>query len=120
MSTNSNTPFASVGLTLKSKYNMSKRAEERALEAYPYSPTEVNLFGHKTITADGNSCDRAKYLKGYEQAEKDTIERVVAWLKIHAGDYIVNMTSSYPDAPFKAVIGGKCWEDMKKAMEGEK
>lgn len=50
---------------------MSSKAEERALEAYPYSPTEVNLFGHKTITADGNSCDRAKYQKGYEQAEKD-------------------------------------------------
>ncbi len=50
---------------------MSKRAEERALEAYPYSPTEVNLFGHKTIVADGNSCDRAKYRAGYEAAEKD-------------------------------------------------
>lgn len=50
---------------------MSKRAEERGLEAYPYFPTEVNLFGHKTITADGNSCDRAKFIKGYEQAEKD-------------------------------------------------
>lgn len=41
------------------------------MKAYPYSPTEVNLFGHKTITADGNSCDRAKYRAGYEQAEKD-------------------------------------------------
>ena len=50
---------------------MSKKAEEQALEAYPYSPTEVNLFGHKTIVADGNSCYRAKYRTGYEQAEKD-------------------------------------------------
>lgn len=47
------------------------KAEERALEAYPYFPTEVNLFGHKTITADGNSHDRAIYIRGYEQAEKD-------------------------------------------------
>lgn len=50
---------------------MSKRAEEKALEAYPYFPTEVNLFGHKTITADGNSHYRGIYIKGYELAEKD-------------------------------------------------
>ena len=56
---------------------MSKRAEERALEAYPYFPTEVNLFGHKTITADGNSHDRAIYIKGYEQAEKD-----LGWISV--------------------------------------
>lgn len=47
------------------------KAEQRALEAYPYFPTEVNLFGHKTITADGNSHYRSIFIKGYEQAEKD-------------------------------------------------
>lgn len=59
------------------------------------------------------------FLNGYEQAEKDTIERAVAWLKEHAEDYIVNMTASYPDAPFDAIVGGKCWDDLKKAMEEE-
>lgn len=55
------------------------KAEERGYETYPYFPTEVNLFGHKTITADGNSHDRAIYIEGYEQAEKDlslTIEDI--------------------------------------------
>ena len=69
---------------------MSKRAEQRALEAYPYSPTEVNLFGHKTITADGNSCDRAKYLKGYEQAEKDFAELLKERIKTYEGIYEEN------------------------------
>lgn len=55
---------------------MSKRAEEAALKAYPYFPTEVNLFGHKTITADGNSCYRGIYIKGYDQAVKDTIQMI--------------------------------------------
>lgn len=65
---------------------MSKRAEDAALKAYPYYPTEVNLFGHKTITADGNSCDRGKYREGYEQAEKDlalTAEDIKQIIKIH-------------------------------------
>lgn len=49
-----------------------------------------------------------------EQMMKDAVE----WLKAHANDYILNCTESYPDAPFKAIIGGKCWEDFTKAMEG--
>ena len=59
------------------------------------------------------------YRAGYEQAEKDTIERAIAWLKANAVNYIYNYTDSYPDAPFRATIGGKCWEDLKKAMEEE-
>lgn len=82
---------------------MSKRAEEAALKAYPYDYPE-----------------REGYKKGYEQAEKDTIERAVAWLKDNAEKYIAQTTESYPDAPFKAIIGGKCWDDLKKAMEEEK
>lgn len=65
------------------------KAEERALEAYPYFPTEVNLFGHKTITADGNSHDRAIYLKGYEQAEKDLALSIDDIEKIHTFLYAV-------------------------------
>jgi hypothetical protein len=67
------------------------------------------------IPDDADKVDAAKHF--YEQAEKDTIERAVEWLKVHAEDYIVNMTGSYPDAPFNAIIGGKCWDELKKAME---
>lgn len=86
---------------------MSKRAEEAALKAYP-SDTYVG----------GESCRRA-YKEGYEQAEKDTIERAIAWLEKHADDYIVDLTPTYPDAPQQLTIGGKCWEHLKKAIEEE-
>ena len=89
---------------------MSNIAIEKSFDAYPLLELENIERGIK----------RAWYRLGYGQAEKDTIERAVAWLKEHANDYIVNLTPTYPDAPFKAIIGGKCWEDLKKAMEGEK
>ena len=69
------------------------------------------------IPDDADKVEAAKHF--YEQAEKDTIERAVEWLKVHAEDYIVNMTGSYPDAPFNAIIGGKCWDELKKAMKEE-
>lgn len=59
------------------------------------------------------------YRAGYEQAEKDTIERAIAWLKEKAKDYIVDLTPTYPDAPSNIIVGGMCWEDLKKAMEEE-
>ena len=67
------------------------------------------------IPDDADKVEAAKHF--YEQAKKETIERVVEWLKVHAEDYIVNMTGSYPNAPFNAIIGGKCWDELKKAME---
>lgn len=59
------------------------KAEERGYEAYPYFPTEVNLFGHETITADGNTHDRAIYIKGYEQAEKDIHKEIAEIMEKH-------------------------------------
>ena len=95
---------------------MSKRAESAAREAYP----EKDALNKKaTGHYDPNYPRRKAYQQGYEQAEKDMIERAVEWLKVHAEDYIVNMTGSYPDAPFNAIIGGKCWDELKKAMEQE-
>lgn len=89
---------------------MSKRAEKRALEFVPVGQIENHpIYTRKEV--------RKFVEKTYEQAEKDTIERAVEWLKVHAEDYIVNMTGSYPDAPFNAIIGGKCWDELKKAME---
>ena len=57
------------------------------------------------------------FIDGYRKAEEDTIERMVEWLKVHAKNYIVNMTDSYPDAPFDAIIGGECWDELKKVMD---
>ena len=102
---------------------MSKRAEDYANKRFPpdmggeYRPIRG---GYEIIESDFNSDRRFGCKIGYEQAEKDTIERAVAWLKDNAEKYIVQTTESYPDAPFKAIIGGKCWEDLKKAMEEER
>lgn len=49
---------------------MSKRAEEMATKAYP-----VVIEEH--TERDLNKPRRLSYIKGYEQAEKDTIERAV-------------------------------------------
>ena len=49
---------------------MSK-AEQRALEAYPKDIEEyVDINGMKSVV-DNNSWQRAIFLKGYHQAEKD-------------------------------------------------
>ena len=92
------------------------RAEKRAFEKYPklyggspYGPLPVEL----------NIKERQLFIEGYEQAEKDTIERAVEWLEANANKYIVDLTPTYPDAPQELVIGGMCWEDLKKAMEKE-
>ena len=62
--------------------------------------------------------DEDRYMEGYKQAEKDTIERAIQWLITHADDYIVDMeVSRYK--PSKLHVGGMCWEDLKKAMEDE-
>ena len=101
---------------------MSNKALERALDAglkrYP-----ERITGHtKSLLSpselvDANIGKRIVFMEGYKQGEKDTIERAIEWLKVHAKDYIVNMTGSYPDAPFYAIIGGECWDELKKVME---
>ena len=51
---------------------MSK-AEDRALEAYPKDIEEyVDVNGVKSVV-DNNSWQRAIFLKGYHQAEKDNV-----------------------------------------------
>jgi len=46
-------------------------------------------------------------------------EEMIEWLKDNASKYIINTTPSYPDADFNAIIGGKCWEDLKQATKDE-
>lgn len=58
---------------------MSKRAEQAALKAYPVKEAwEGNQYGS---WGDVNTDCRAKYQEGYEQAEKDMIEKVTEWLE---------------------------------------
>lgn len=90
---------------------MSK-AEERALEAYPnmlfpFTPLDLNAYR------------RDAFINGYEQAEKDTIERAIAWLKENTDKYIVDLTPTYPDAPANIIVGGMCWEHLKQELEGK-
>ena len=56
-------------------------------------------------------------LDGYERAKEDLIEKAIAWLTKHVNGYIVNCSESYPDAPFKAVIGDICWEHLKDYLK---
>ena len=62
---------------------MSKQAEEAALKAYPFSKGEVVATGFGSISFDQHYDEREGFIKGYEQAEKDTIERVCDWLEEH-------------------------------------
>ena len=90
---------------------MSKRAEEKALEAYPVKMTPlvyqdlIDQFGGKT-DIDVNTYPRCLFQEGYEQAEKEVIERAVAWLK----DYV----------KYFEIYDEKGIEEFKKAMEEEK
>lgn len=68
---------------------MSKRAEERAIDAwaiYEYREHPKGLY--HTCFVDG-------YKEGYEQAEKNAIERAVAWLDEHFIDGSFNSDRGY-------------------------
>ena len=97
---------------------MSKRAKEAALKALPNYPPETYADEDEYIEVESvRSVQRAFYRKGYEQAEKDTIERAVTWLKDNANKYIVDLTETYPDAPVNIIVGGMCWEDLTKYLK---
>lgn len=82
---------------------MSKRAEQRGLEALPPRWRKTK-DGEGRV--DGALPVRKFYIRAYEQAEKDTIERAVAWLK----DYV----------KYFEIYDEKGIEEFKKAMEEEK
>ena len=77
---------------------MSKRAEDAALKAY-----------ESDIYEGGKSCRRA-YKEGYEQAEKDTIERVVKWLEENGIGY------NYSESSFDSGEPAEMINDLRKAM----
>ena len=55
------------------------------------------------------------FVAGYEQGKKDAIEKACEWLKENAKNYIVNVGVGHYENKF--IVGGKCWEDFRKAME---
>jgi hypothetical protein len=77
------------------------RASEAALKAYP----DKELNGCILIFDE----QRYLYQKGYEQAEKDTIERAIDWLERNYPYYY----------EVKNEIGMTMGEEFRKAMEGE-
>ena len=91
---------------------MSKRAEEAALKAYPQ-------YGDNLISQEGYRLMRTIYAEGYEAAQKDTTERAISWLKEHANKYIVDVGVGYGEngRNVELIVGGMCWEHLKKALE---
>lgn len=105
---------------------MSKRAEEAALEAYPHYTAE-------NITEVTNA--RHFFEKGYETAEKETIERAVAWLEENVWEHTGLDHTELSDA-FRQAMGQEpknyrvrfvdmqvgfypaiTWQDIKKIVE---
>ena len=71
---------------------MSKRAEELALKVYPIS---TSCLSESNGDGDRNHPRRLAYIEGYEQAEKNAIERAVAWLDEHFIDGSFNSDRGY-------------------------
>ena len=79
---------------------MSKRAQS----------AERKYYG--ALYSDQMKNERKGFIKGYEQAEKDTIERVVKWLKENWREYVWTTDNGVPHFGH--------WEnDFCKAMEEE-
>lgn len=55
---------------------------------------------------------RVGFIDGYEQA----IEDAIAYLKVNAEKYIVDCTSTYPDAPQDLKIGGMLYEHLRQSL----
>ena len=60
---------------------MSKRAEQKALEAYPIHSVLIQPARRGGYYAD--TYFREGFINGYEQAESETIERACDWLFAH-------------------------------------
>lgn len=89
---------------------MSKRAEEY-LHQFDQDGIPITSWTWEDMV----EC----YDDSRKQAEKDTIERAIAWLKEHANEYIVDLTPTYPDAPANIIVGGMCWEHLKDYLQNE-
>lgn len=106
------------------------KAEEAALKAYPKFLEYYPLVPSSTCGPDGftqtvkdhNAFGRLLFQEGYEAAEKDTIERAIAWLKENANKYIVDIGVGYGEhgRNVELVVGGMCWEHLQQELEAKK
>ena len=97
---------------------MSKRAEASARKAYPKEEGKIWNSAFGTFEFDKNAPERTAYQQGYEQAEKDTIERAVSWL-IKNVDYYIGSMEVSRCLPIKYHVSCACWADLKAFMEEE-
>ena len=82
------------------------RAEEAALKAYPTHDDASEQWKKAHLS------NLAEYIQGYEQAEKDTIERVIEWVKRNGYLYVNRANAGeFMEKPFV--------ESLRKAMEEE-
>ena len=99
-------------MNLRRNQKMSKKAEERALEVYPVEicgyVTECRI-GATPKPQDWNEDKRKCYQEGYEQAEKDLIERACRWM-------LGNLATYFGHTP---VYQQDMINDFRKAMEEE-
>lgn len=58
---------------------MSKRSEEAAMKTYPNVEGKMYSTTFGTIEFDRNAAERKGFREGYEQAEKDTLEKAIEW-----------------------------------------
>lgn len=87
------------------------RAEKAAKNEYkPIGGVKHFLCKKEFINAQNlRTAYIEQYIKGYEQAEKDMIERATDWCLSHVADYF-GFSMVYPE---------KFKEDFRKAMEEE-
>lgn len=97
---------------------LKERAEKRALDAFPKKYASAILPDGQEITFEGHEAERDIYRQAYIQGSRDTMNTAIAWLKKYAKNYVINTTPTFPDAPFQAVIGGMCWVNLRKTIEG--
>ena len=97
---------------------MSKRSEKRALELFPVDMQMCIDSTGEPYEADVNEPRRKYVAFGYEQAEKDTIERVVSWL-IKNVDYYIGSMEVSRCLPIKYHVSCACWADLEAFMEEE-
>lgn len=83
--------------------NMTEEEADREQEFVTYF-LEKNLYA-------------PTYSDAIEYGKRLMIDKACEWLESNVEKYIYNATPSYPDADFKACVGGKCWEYFRKAME---
>lgn len=82
---------------------MNKRVEEAALEAYPIQDMYSSLL-------DGsNKLKRDVFIKGYEQGQKETIEKALKWFN----------DTTYFGSGAGEEVKRFLMEDLRKAMEEE-